>query len=306
MHPRIIYAQEGVGDPDAGVEAQRRLILLYGYWPPTDIGVQSRLGMLDSWKTRARYKNSNYDVLAIAPEFTARKGTYDNGNQDFWGKGTNRTGADPLTVDYRETSTDFWGEVAKYKPIAIMSFSRGTFDHSWVLEPWATNWSTNPSKWTTSIAYTPDNQADKSPMTWDLPFVGGGTGDPSPYGPGKPLAKQPKDGDPPDPTQDKDTHRDTTLPTDDIVKAIKAVLNQTDVDPTNVNGNGPGDFVSNFMAYHVAWWKAYSNSSDANFADDAKCKAAGHTHVGGKVTVANGKIAVEAQLDAMVNWLDKN
>ena len=61
-------------------------------------------------------------------------------------------------------------------------------------------------------------------------------------------------------------------------------------------------FVCNFSAYHVAWWKEYSSS----FPDNEKCKAAGFTHVGGQVTVPNGKKAVEAQLDALVEWLDAN
>jgi hypothetical protein len=79
MHPREIGAQEGGNDPTPRQENQRRLILLYGYWPPTDIGVEGRAGILDTWKTRGRYKDSNYDVLAITPEFTARKGTYAEG-----------------------------------------------------------------------------------------------------------------------------------------------------------------------------------------------------------------------------------
>jgi len=306
LHPEITRAQEGEGDPAPKTEAQRRLIILYGYWPPTDIGVQGRLGMLDTWKAKAQYKTSNYDVLAITPEFpTQPLGTYPFPNpvEDFWGKGTNRTGFDPLIMDYRETAADFWSEMATYKPIAIMAFGRGEFDKSWVLEPWGKNLrTTDPNQWYYSITYSPANQGNPVTMTWNAPYGGGSANDPSPYGLGKPGAVDPKPGNPPDPTKDAGAERVNSLPTGAIVQKIGSVLPPADVAPTDNHPGGPGTFVCNFMAYLVAWWKEYSS----NLPNNQKCKAAGFTHVGGQVTVPHAKTAVEAQLDALVEWLDAN
>jgi hypothetical protein len=94
------------------------------------------------------------------------------------------------------------------------------------------------------------------------------------------------------------------LPTGAIVQKI--VQSGADVVPTDEHPGGPGTFACNFMAYLVAWWQEYSNSAAAKLKDDEKCKAAGFTHVGGQVTPQNGKKAVEAQLDALVDWLDAN
>jgi hypothetical protein len=260
---------------------------------------------LYAWSTRKQYKTTNYDVLAITPQFpTERLGRYPSSDpaDDFWGKGTNRAGtADPLIMDYRETGGDFWSEVAKYKPIAIMAFGRGELDKSWVLEPWGKNLkTTDPNQWYYSITYAP-NQGNPVTVTWDAPYGGGSANDPSPYGAGKPGAVPPKTGTPPDPTQDAGAKRNTSLPTGGIVTAIEAV-NGIDVDPTNEHPDGPGTFVCNFMAYLVAWWKEYS----ANLPDNEKCKAAGFTHVGGQVTPGDGEKAVDAQIGALVEWLNAN
>ena len=193
----------------------------------------------------------------------------------------------------------------KYKPIAIMAFGRGEFNKKWVLEPYGTNWrTTDPNQWTCHIDYTLPNQSPAT-MTWEAPYVGGSADDPSPYGLGKRLAANPKLGNPPDPNKDAGAKRNTSLPTGQIVTKIKDILQETDVDPTDYHPAGPGEFVCNFMAYHVAWWKEYSNSAESQLGDEEKCKAAGFTHVGGQVTVENGKKAVEAQLDALVECLDK-
>lgn len=326
----------------------RRLILLFGYWPHTDIGIDGREGMLAAYKNRIQYaynsgpnagQKTNYDVLAITPQFSK----YPMGIQPwdlthavaFWGKGTNRLDADPLTVDYQATSQDFWKIMKKYHPIAIMSFSRGENDKSWVLEPWATNWYQN--EWDTAIPYEIGllhylHFHFPLYMNWSPPFIGGSLGDPSPFS--DPDGTDAFNG-PPDPTKDGAIHppspdtasadelkaafdawaaslRNTNLTNlrhGDIVTAIKNEFGQANTakvkpiapvgPPGTINTSGPGEFVSNFMAYHVAWWRDYSKATFAND-DSAKCLFAGHTHVGILVTSHDGSTAVGLQIDTMV------
>lgn len=295
---------------------ERRLILLFGYWPPTNIG-----GMLNAFSTRQQYQdrsnnNTGYDVLAISPEFAQAIGTNTNGQNTYpyWGKGTNRNGADPLTVDYRATSESFWKLMAKYHPIAIMSFSRAYFNKKWTLEPFATNWANDPptnEKWLLSIPFTSTVQGVQSPGTWERPYTGGSGGDapnhankdPSPYG-GKLDSKA---SNPPDPTVNADGERSTSLPTLAIFTALSNYNwpQANDVEPERPlvsdipRPEGPGKFVSNFMAFHVEWWQDYSNATWPNDAS-AKCLVAGHTHVGINVSAANGETAVRIQLDSII------
>lgn len=122
--------------PSPSPPPPRRLVLLFGYWPVTDIGIDARHGMLWKWRTKQdNYLNSGYDVLAITATFQAPTGWRDAGlTVPYWGSGTG-----DLTVDYLDTSRDFWDIVQKYTPIAIMSFSLGDYDHNWVLEHAARN-----------------------------------------------------------------------------------------------------------------------------------------------------------------------
>jgi GT2 family glycosyltransferase len=171
---------------------ERRTILLFGYWPPTDIGVDARHGMLWQWKekTAVTLEGKTYDVLAISPVFDERKGTYPppDFDEDYWGTGA--PGAEGITVDYRTTSTAFWELVEEHRPIAVMSFSRWLFNKQWAHDAWATNWARDqddpplaPEKfWTLVLASYKDNDGDVQPgETWEKPFIGGSAADPSPF-----------------------------------------------------------------------------------------------------------------------------
>jgi len=105
--------------------SQRPAIVLTGYWPPTNEAVrrfstdpvQNPLGWMGSnWEGRG------YDVYSFFPEFTPP-------NCNFCGKGHG-----DLEVDYQDTSSDFWALVEPLRPIAVITFSRGSLDRSWEIE----------------------------------------------------------------------------------------------------------------------------------------------------------------------------
>ena len=101
------------------------IILITGYWPPTnemirdfsqDLNLNPNGWIGDNWE------NKGYDVISYFPEF--EPSNCDNCGQGFG----------DLQVDYQNTSQDFWPIVEMYKPIAIITFSRGFIDYSWELE----------------------------------------------------------------------------------------------------------------------------------------------------------------------------
>lgn len=255
---------------------RRRTVLLLGYWPPTDMGIASRRGMLWKWRTLQRnYEGSGYDVLAISPTFADTLGT--RGRSPYWGKGTGE-----LTVDYRRTSADFWRIVERHEPIAVMSFSRGKLDKSWEIESRARNLA--QSTWVVALDYT-DKSGVTQTQTWSAPHAGGSAADASPsQGP-------PGVGGPPDSSLAADATRDSNLPMPAIEGAVSAAFPNPpgDVVPWTDPSGDVGSFVSEYMAYHVAWYRDQSSDPD-------KCLFAGHVHVGVLVDAADGEAAVELQL----------
>ena len=270
---------------------RRRVILLFGYWPPTDIGIDTRHGMLWKWRTRqVNYRNSGYDVLAISPTFQNPLGWSDLARTvPYWGKGTGQ-----LQVDYRGTSQDFWMIVQQHRPVAIMSFSRGSNDRSWEIEAGARN--LRQSDWILNLTYRDASSALQT-TNWDQPYAGGGASDPSPYQ-GRGAAAD----NPPDPSRAAGSRRDSNLPTTAIRDAVNAhfpIPPGSVVAAIDPSGN-VGQFVSEFMAYHVAWYREYSQ---ANLRPDEQCLYAGHTHVGVQVTAQDGEQAVEIQLNELLSVL---
>lgn len=307
--------------PSPSAPPPRRLVLLFGYWPPTDIGVPGNRtfpqppfpnatefgqGMLWKWQTlQPNYLGSGYDVLAITPTFKSVLGynTYQYPPNTgpmiidpFWG-----TGSGTLMVDYHATSTDFWNIVAKYRPIAIMSFSRGYPDNSWELEDFGTNWSND--QWAIQLPYLNfDGSQHVPPATWQPPFIGGGPLDPAP--PSKGV--QPPDGDPPDPTRiaafdstdpadaPPASKRHSNLPMTAIADAVNARFPDGEIEARVDTTGGSGNFVSNFMAYHVVWYREWWTG--VNDDQDLACLVSGHTHVGMFVAAKDATVAVDIQL----------
>lgn len=143
----------------------------------------------------------------------------------------------------------------------------------------------------------------------DPPYFGGSAQDPAPPSQGQ----TPQAGHPPDPTKpgaDKadtppappaNTRRSSNLPMAAIVAAVGAGIPIAQVDPKINNQIGPGNFVSNFLAYHVVWYREWWATQNPKPAET--CLYSGHTHVGGQVSVGNAERAVEIQLEELFRVL---
>ena len=104
---------------------QRPAIVLTGYWPPSNEAVRrfstDPLQNPQGW-IGGNWEGRGYDVYSFFPEFSPP-------NCSSCGKGTG-----DLEVDYQDTTADFWSLIPPLAPVAVMTFSRGSIDHSWELE----------------------------------------------------------------------------------------------------------------------------------------------------------------------------
>ena len=207
-------------------------------------------------------------MLAISPRFLEASFGGD------WGQGEGE-----LTVSYPGTSEGFWRIVQDRTPVAIMSFSRGQAGNSWLLEAAARN--------LRRTAWVEDPDGNQ-------PRAGGSAADFSPY-----ANTRPKRGSPPDPTREAGRKRDSNLPMAAIVSALNRHFDDGRL-VASINPTGDvGSFVSEYMAYHVAWYRDHT----ADHANDRRCLLAGHTHVGIDVDPGDGAKAVALQLDELINAL---
>ncbi|QDV07721.1 hypothetical protein Poly30_32510 [Planctomycetes bacterium Poly30] len=116
-----------LGATDA-VEARRGarpVILLTGYWPPTNESVrrfsQNPTKNPGGW-VGSDWMGRGYDVVSYFPEFN-------NPNCSNCGKGFG-----DLEVDYQDTTADFARITDIHRPIAIITFSRGGAFREWEVE----------------------------------------------------------------------------------------------------------------------------------------------------------------------------
>lgn len=97
-------------------------IMLTGYWPPTNEMLRQFSANPDQnpggWRGE-NWEGRGFNIFSFFPEFPA--GTFPVGVGDF-------------TVDYQDTSADWWRIVNQVKPVAIITFSRGNSDNSWEIE----------------------------------------------------------------------------------------------------------------------------------------------------------------------------
>jgi len=108
-----------------GMSGARPAVLLTGYWPPTNEMLREfsdDLGQNPGGWIGSDWEGRGYDVYAYFPEFSPA---------NCWNCGA---GTGDLTVDYQDTSSDFWPIVNNLQPIAIITFSRGFPDVSWEVE----------------------------------------------------------------------------------------------------------------------------------------------------------------------------
>ena len=253
-------------------------------------------GMLWGWKDRKSYRG--YKLVVVTPTFHQEVGWTavgdENGNYagygPYWGKG-----AGSITVDYNVTASFFWKTVKALKPITIMSFSRGNGDNSWNLENYGTNLAHD--NWRTVLDFM-TNTGPKSQDWFKQPIIGGTHQDPSPY-----KGKGKRKGDPPDRSIAADTELDSELPFDAIIAALNEKM-ATEIGDGSLapdRHNGAGDFVSNYMALLVAWYRLWWKQQNKG----EECVFSGHTHVGVFVKREIAARAFKIQLDTVIDELKK-
>jgi len=109
----------------ANPNRERPVIMVTGYWPPTNEMVRHFSQNLqlnpDGWQGE-NWEGLGYDVVSFFPEF-------DPADCNNCGQGYG-----DLEVDYQDFSGDFWPIVEEVQPVGIITFSRGFNDMSWELE----------------------------------------------------------------------------------------------------------------------------------------------------------------------------
>ncbi len=102
---------------------------------------------------------------------------------------------------------------------------------------------------------------------------------------------------PPDDSIAANAWRYSTLPEEKIKTAVNGLGLGLDA---FIDNNGGGSFLSEYIGYHGVWYQnAHSSASDPY-----QCFAAGHIHVGSKVTVEQGRMATEITVDQLMDYLD--
>ena len=84
-----------------------------------------------------------------------------------------------------------------------------------------------------------------------------------------------------------------------MAAAIFAIPGNTLIPAIDLSGD-VGSYVSEYMAYHVAWYRDHAQTKLKPW---ECCRFAGHTHVGIDAPVAACQKAVEAQLDVLIDQL---
>ena len=131
------------------------IILLTGYWPPTNEAVrpfsQNTLLNPNGW-IGENWEGLGYDIISFFPSFNPPDCTECG------------QGYGDLEVDYQDTSEDWWNIVEEHNPVAIITFSRGYINNSWEMEWKYYNW----LGWIDD--FTPPYQPTPAPPDQDSPI----------------------------------------------------------------------------------------------------------------------------------------
>jgi hypothetical protein len=189
-------------------------ILITGYWPPTNEMIRrfstSPTQNPSGW-IGGNWENRGYNVHSYFPEFPG-------------GVGVNPQGTGDLMVDYQDTSEDFWRIANEIKPVAIITFSRGSSGSNWELE------------------YRTMNRS-----SWIADYIA-------------PFQPTPS---PPDPSVPANTIRFSTLPMQNIVNAVNQANLGIGAFIDSNSPTLAGGFLSEFMGYHGSWYQSiHSSPSD--------------------------------------------
>jgi hypothetical protein len=194
-------------------------ILITGYWPPTNEMLrpwsQSPAQNPGGWQGE-NWEGRGYDIHSYFPEFPGiTSPPYGQGQGDF-------------RVDYQHASEDFWRVVGELRPIAIITFSRGSTGPNWEIEARHRKLPLN--------SWTPDYEAPTRPTT-DLP-----------------IASEPDN-----------FIRNSSLPMQAIMNAVNAASLGFGafIDTSSSFG---GTFVSEFTGYHSSWYaNMHSDPNDPSW-----------------------------------------
>lgn len=244
-------------------------ILITGYWPPTN-------QMLRPWSDNptqnlagwigGNWENRGYDIFAFFPEFP-------NGTT-----GSNGRGVGDFEVDYQDTAADWARIVDQVKPVAIITFSRANTTRGWELEPAYRRFRVTgeplPAGVTSLSFYTSDYLTPFQPSN-------------------VPITAEPVG-----------TIRNSALPMQAIVDAVRAQMSPAQVDPfippLDASFDYGGAFLSGYIGYLGVWYHDVNNTPTAPF----RCYAAGHIHVGLSTLIADARQATEITLRTLITHLN--
>ncbi|MBX3377614.1 MAG: hypothetical protein KF678_11505 [Phycisphaeraceae bacterium] len=192
-------------------------ILITGYWPPTNEMIRrfstSATQNPGGW-IGGNWEGLGYNIHSYFPEFPGGVGTNPQGTGDFM-------------VDYQDTSEDWWRITAEIRPVAIITFSRGSSGSNWELEA-----------------------RTKNRASWINDYIA-------------PFQPTPS---PPDPTVPAETIRFSTLPMQNIVNAVNQASLGISAFIDSNSANLAGGFLSEFIGYHGSWYQSiHSDPSDPSW-----------------------------------------
>lgn len=118
---RCVAAGAGLIFAACAGAANTHNILITGYWPPTNNMVRpfsTNPAQNPGGWIGGNWENRGYNIYSYFPEFPNGEG---KGVGDF-------------EVDYQDTSSDWWRITNVVKPVAIITFSRGSLGSRWEIE----------------------------------------------------------------------------------------------------------------------------------------------------------------------------
>ncbi|CAN5556702.1 hypothetical protein BH09PLA1_BH09PLA1_17080 [soil metagenome] len=188
-------------------------ILVTGYWPPTNEMVRrfsnSPTQNPSGW-IGGNWEGRGYNIYSFFPEFPGGTAVNPKGNGD-------------LEVDYQDTSEDWWRITNEIKPVAIITFSRGSAGANWEIEA-----------------------RTKNRTAWVSDYV-------------VPLKPTPA---PPDSSVPAETIRFSTLPMTQIRDNVNAASLGFSSFIDSTSSSLAGGFLSEYIGYHGMWYQSIHASPD--------------------------------------------
>ena len=169
-----------------------------------------------------------------------------------------KVGNGDFEVLYQDTSRDFWRITSEIRPVAIITCSQ-TPSKLWEIEAVQYNW-----KW-----------------VWNRDISG-----------------QSPNPDPPDDSLPPDAPRYSTLPMEEIKKAV----NDANLSiKAAINSSGVGKYLSEYIAYHGTWYRDLHFRPNSN----RQCVAAGHIHVSREMPLDEAITATEITLRVVIDHISQ-